>query len=70
MITQRQYVLIQICIVGDEHPTFAGGDGLASVEGKSPEPADGACMPSVINRADGFRRILNNGDAVLFPDGH
>jgi hypothetical protein len=68
VIAQKQHAIEQVRIIGGEHATFAGGDGLAVVEAERRRASEGAGFASSIGRAQGFGRVLDQLQAISVGD--
>jgi hypothetical protein len=56
-------------VVGEDRAAAAGGDGLVAVETKGSKAAESARMAAVVVTAQGFRRILHQGQVEVVGHG-
>ena len=56
-------------VPGQEHAAGGAGDDLVAVEGDHAVVAEGAGLPSLVGRAQGFGGVLHDQGAVLLADG-
>src|SRR6185436_18688353 len=55
LIVDREEPLIQLLVVGDDHPAVAAGDGLVLVEAVDTGRTDTADALALVGRAEGLR---------------
>ena len=53
-----------VIVLGGDHPTLAGGDGLGRGEAEDRQVAEGAHQPPLVLRAEGVRRIFDDHQVV------
>src|SRR4051812_4622862 len=58
----------EVAAMRDEHPTTAGGDDLVAVEREGSALAEGAGALRTVGRAQRFRRVFDQRDAVAVAD--
>lgn len=68
VVGQREHLLVELGVIGDEHPTFSRGQRLGAMKGKDAETAQAAGPPAMPLGTNRFSGVFDDRDAVALTD--